>query len=189
MKDERIAENARGWWKTFIEPDHSSARATRARLRRVHSWQEAMFEPTAIILAKRLGVVGDDRLLPIAFDLAAVLAHVKKDTLQPLMRELGYKTTPAEKDKGEPPRLAGPRFTRLLRSSSEELPTALIRLVQLADGTANVGELAIAMMRWAFDASREAQRRRWAFDYYAASDAAPDANTNTGTYNAEGNPA
>lgn len=185
MKDQQIAEHARSWWKACIEPDHSSARAMRARLRRACNWQEAMLEPAAIILAKRLGVVDDDRLLPVILELATVLAHVRKDSPHPLMRELGYKSTPTEKNKGDPPRLAPVRFTRLLRSSPEELPTALVRLVRLAGGTANVGEVAVAMMRWSYDAGREVQRKRWAFDYYAASEAAHDSTS----HEAEGEPA
>jgi len=186
MKDEDIAGIARSWWKTFMEPETGEARATRARLRRTHGWQQAMLEPAAIVLARRLGVTEHERRLRMALGLASVLAHVKENTPRPLMRELGFTTTPTDKSKGDPPRLAPARFTRLLRSTPGELPLALIRLVRLAGGTANVGELAAAMMNWTHEASREAQRRRWAFDYYAASADAPDADTHSDPHEAEG---
>jgi len=186
MRDEKIAGHARSWWKAFIEPDHSAARANRARLRRAQNCQEALLEPAAIVLAERLGVANNDRTLPVVLRLAHVLAHVKQDTQQPLMQSLGYKSLPTEKDKGDPPRLAPVRFSRLLRSTPDELPLALVRLVRLADDTANVGELAVAMMRWATESGREIQRRRWAFDYYAASEVAPDACTDPNSQETEG---
>lgn len=180
MKDDGIAEIVRSWWQTFIAPDDSAARATRARLRRAHGWQEAMLEPAAIVLVKRLRAREHEQRLRMALNLASVLAHVKEDEpKRPLMWELGYTTTPTDKSKGDPPRLAPVRFTRLLRSTPEELPLALIRLVRLAGGTANVGELGTVAMRWVHEGSREAQRRRWAFDYYAASAEAPDAATDS----------
>lgn len=176
MTDDEIAEIARSWWSECVAPDTSTARAIRARLRRSHGWQDAALEPAAIILVRRLKVLGHERRLRTALNLASVLAHVKEDApRRRLMRELGYATTPLEKGKGDPPRLAPVRFTRLLRSTSEELTLALIRLVRLAGSTANVGELAVAMLRWTHEASRESQRKRWAFDYYAASADAPDA--------------
>lgn len=189
MRDEKIAEHARSWWKAFIEPDRSIARASRARLRRARTWQEAVLEPPAVVLAARLGGTNDERILPAVLGLAHVLAHVKNDSSRSLMRELGYKSMPTEKDKGDTPRLAPVRFTRLIRSTPEELPLALVRLVRLADHTANVGELAVAMMRWTSESGREIQRRRWAFDYYAASDAAPDGGTDPNSHEAEGEPA
>lgn len=187
MSEEDIAGIARSWWERFIKPETSEARATRARLRRAHHWQQAMLEPAAIVLARRLGVTEHEARLRMALSLASVLAHVKENISVPLMRELGYKITPTDKSKGEPPpQLAPLRFTRLLRSTPEELPLALIRLVRLAGGTANVGELAAAMMNWTHEASREKQRRRWAFDYYAASQEAPDAKTDSDPHEAEG---
>lgn len=166
-------EIVRSWWKSSIEPDTGIARATRARLRRAGDWREAMLEPAAILLARQLGGSENEARLRMALSLAAVLAHVKEDDPRRLMRALGHATMPLEKDKGDPPRLAPLRFTRLLRSSAEELPLALTRLVRLAGGTANVGELGAAMMEWLSETGRERQRRRWAFDYYAASAEAP----------------
>src|SRR5690606_26638267 len=78
-KDEDIAGIARSWWKTFMEPETGEARATRARLRRAHGWQQAMLEPAAIVLARRLGVTEHERRLRMALGLASVLAHVKEN--------------------------------------------------------------------------------------------------------------
>ena len=165
----------RVWWKGWIMPDTSNARATRARLRRAHGWREAMLEPAAITLAKRLGVLEHEQSLRMALNLTIVLAYVKEDApSRRVMRDLGYATTPTERGKGDPPRLAPIRFTRLVRSTADEFPLAMTRLVRLAGNTANVGELGKAMMSWVHEGSREAQRKRWAFDYYAASGDAPE---------------
>lgn len=169
-----MTDNAvRAWWKSHIAPDTSAARATRAKLRRARGWQEAMLEPAAIGLAKRLGVLEHEQRLRMALQLAAVLAHVTTDTpRQRLMLALGYATM-------DPPRLARLRFTRLIRSTPDELPMALIRMVRLADGIANVAELGAAAMAWVHETSREQQRRRWAFDFFNAAGAAPDADPDT----------
>lgn len=172
----------RSWWLAWLAPDTGSARATRARLRRADGWRDAMLEPAAIVLAKRLGTLDNEARLEMALGLATVLAHVKQDAPgQRLMRQLGYDTPPLDRGKGDTPRLAPVRFTRLLRSTPDELPLALIRLIRLAGGTANVSELGKAMMLWTHEATRERQRRTWAFDYYAASAAAPEANPQTDT--------
>ena len=165
----------RNWWKGWIAPDTSAARANRARLRRAQDWQAAMLEPAAINLAKRLGAMNHDPRLNMALSLASVLAHVKEDTPHlRLMRTLGYTSTPTEKGKGsDQPKLAAHRFTRLMRSTPDEFPLAMTRLVRLAGNSANVSEIGKAMMNWVFEDSRERQRKRWAFDYYAASNAAP----------------
>ncbi len=174
----------RGWWRQRLRPqiDTSAARATRARLRRAADWREAMLEPAAIELAQRLGVLDQEYRLEMALGLAVVLAHVKEDSrFQPLMRAAGYRTTPADPATAEPPLLAPQRFRRLIRSRPEELPRALVRLVHLLGGTANIGELAAVMLDWAAEDSREARRRRWAFDYYAAPHEAPDTDAASST--------
>lgn len=166
----------RGWWKQWIDPaSERTVPAIRARLRRADGWQEAMLEPAAIDLASCLGGLDSEPRLRMALNLATVLAHVKEDLSgQRLMRVLGYRSMPTDLAKADAPILSRLRFTRLLRSTPEELPLALIRLVRMNKGAANVGELGAAMMRWPFETSREGQRRRWAFDYYAASAQAPD---------------
>ena len=158
-----------------IAPDTSAARANRARLRRAHDWQTAMLEPAAIVLAKRLGAMENDAGLRMALSLASVLAHVKEDMPRlRLMRTLGYTSTPTDKSKGsDQPKLAALRFTRLMRLTPDEFPLAMTRLVRLAGHSANVSEIGKAMMNWVFEDSRERQRKRWAFDYYAASADAP----------------
>lgn len=132
-----------------------------------------MLEPAAIDLARRLGALEHEQRLRMALQMACVLAHVKEDAPgQRLMIPLGHAA-------GDPPRLARARFTRLLRSTPDELPVALVRLIRLAGGSADVEELGQAMLRWVHEGSREQQRRRWAFDYFAASIAAPDADPDT----------
>jgi CRISPR type I-E-associated protein CasB/Cse2 len=166
-------DDVRAWWRQQIAPESGPVRATRARLRRAHGWQEAMLEPAAIALAACLHTLDHEQRLRMALRLSTVLAHVKEDAPgQRLMGALGHAAA-------DPPRLARQRFTRLLRSTPDELPMALIRLVRLAGGVANVGELGGAMMRWVHEGSREHQRRRWAFDYFNASAAAPHSDSDT----------
>lgn len=178
-----IEHPAKKWWRTCCRPttDTGAARATRAKLRRASDWQAAMLVPAGILLVKQLGFAGDahDGKIKTAFGLAHVLAHVEADSKVPLMRAVGYKTTPRPGGKEpEPPRLAVQRFNRLLRTSDDDLALALIRLVRLMDGKANVSELTKVMLDWSTPWKKDRICRDWAFDYYAASDAKPETQQN-----------
>jgi CRISPR system Cascade subunit CasB len=172
-------EVARKWWRTQCRPgpDTSAARATRAKLRRAGDWQAAMLIPAGILLVKQLGLAEAKQQgrIETTLSLAHVLSHVEEDSRVPLMRAVGFKTTPRPGAKEtEPPRLSRQRFERLLKSSDDELPKALVRLVRLMDGKANVAELTSVMMGWFTQSRKDRICRDWAFDYYAASDAKPE---------------
>jgi len=161
-------EIARAWWREQLDGNESPKRAARARLRRARDAHGALTEPAAILLARRLPGHEDQALA-----LATVLAHVKEDTKQALMRALGHRTPPDNKS-AEPPLLARARFDRILRADTRELPAMLIRLVRQLGGSANIAELADALIWWPSEKGRARIQRKWAFDYFAAPTANPD---------------
>lgn len=173
-----LAGIARRWWRQYLEGDTGPQRAARARLRRARDGHEALTEAAAIALANRLAAQAgneweQDRRTQQGLALATVLAHVKADTPQSLMRALGHRTPPGGTS-AEPPLLARTRFDRLMRADVDELPAMLIRLVRQLGGTANIGELAEALIWWPSEAGRARVQRKWAFDYFAAPTANPD---------------
>jgi CRISPR system Cascade subunit CasB len=171
-----VGEIARQWWRHNLAGEDGTARAARARLRRAHDAHEALTEPAAIMLACRLSGRESQALA-----LAIVLAHVKVDTPQPLMRAVGHRTPPGGKD-AEKPLLARTRFDRLMRADADELPAMLVRLVGQLGGTANIADLSDALVWWPTEAGRARVQRKWAFDYFAAPTANPDHTGNTETH-------
>lgn len=157
------------WWNEFCEPENGD-RAVRARLRRCRGWQDAMLVPAALSLAERLGMKRDyPSGIENALSLAVVLAHVKEGSKTPLFQSCGFTTPPRNKETSpEQPRLAVVRFTRLMRSTRDELPLALIRLVKLLDGKTNIEGLTKAVLDWDKPHWGDHVRRDWAFDYYGA---------------------
>ena len=163
-----VGDIARMWWRQHLAGEDGAARAARARLRRAHHVHDALTEPAAIALARRLPGRENQALA-----LATVLAHVREDTPQSLMRALGHRTPPGGKD-AEQPTLARSRFDRVMRADADELPAMLIRLVRQLGGAASIAELADALIWWPTNAGRARIQRKWAFDYFAAPTANPD---------------
>jgi CRISPR type I-E-associated protein CasB/Cse2 len=164
----KLGDIARDWWRQYLAGDDSAARAARARLRRAHNPHDALTEAAAVLLARRLP--GRETQ---ALALATVLAHVKDDSSQPLMRALGYRTPPGGKE-SEPPLMARSRFDRVMRADADDLPSMLIRLVRQLGGSVRIAELADAVIWWPSEAGRARIQRKWAFDYFAAPQANPD---------------
>lgn len=171
------------WWQRLRHPRHGDP-GTLARLRRSRSTLEALQVPDAITLAARLGAIARDGQTPgwktrAALDLARVLAHVRAHdpNLHP-MRAAGWKRFAGarrESDAGDDrPVLSEARFRRLLLTGDgEEKVTAFTRLIALLGGTVKVDDLARDFMNWNHPEIGDRIRERWAFLYYAASDAAP----------------
>jgi CRISPR system Cascade subunit CasB len=178
---------ARDWWFKTCHPEKGD-RATRARLRRCSDWRDAITIPDALGLLRDLRISRDNSLnVEAGLSLAIVLSHVKVDDPKPLMRSAGFKTTPRKGSQSdEQPKLAVLRFNRLMRSSKDELPMALIRLVRLMKEEARISDLTDAMLNWSHPISGDRVRRNWAFDYYAASDATPNDTKNVETTTTEG---
>jgi len=187
------------WWRDNcqqdVSDDESSRRpydpAIRARLRRCRSNTDAAMIPAAIALAVRLQALREDVResdpeLGAALGLARVLSFVTENDPKGPMRAAGWQQFPGENPKSQPPenqpRLAEARFKRLLGvKPGEEQVAAFTRLVRLLGGSVNVAELSRDFLQW----GRDETRRRWAFDYYAASFAAPSTdNTSSSEDNA-----
>jgi CRISPR system Cascade subunit CasB len=175
----RIAERTRGWWqdlqptKTNGEPNPSGDRAALARLRRAAGPAEALAEEATLALFRRLGLSSEDYFrLPRVALIAVVLAHVRADTepgadgfRAPAARAVGRISA----EDADSAKMSPLRFRRLLACrEEEELAREMRRLVALADGKINVGDLAASLFFWG-----EKVRQRWAFEYYAAGAAAP----------------
>lgn len=154
---------ASSWWHG-LQPDPAQGRpgdrAALARLRRAATVAEAMTEPAAIALFRRIGATGPDRLPEIAL-LATVLAHVREDAREgSVARCLG----PEYPDAPETALMSPLRFRRLLEATTDdERLTAFRRMVALAGGTLPLRDLARSLLRW-----NDATRRRWIYDYWNA---------------------
>lgn len=164
---------ARSWYADSLAPDA----AARAQLRRCHSGTEAASLRVTMQLARRMGAhrAPEDRIFGIACELARVLAWVRADESDRLIRTLGWKSFPGDRPvDADRPRLSEVRFRRLLRvTEPRELADQLIRLIRLADERCPVGPLAEDFEQWCTPSRSDAARQRWAFDYFNASFAAP----------------
>lgn len=170
-------EIARDWWSRVCDPA-SGEPGARARLRRARSSTEALAVPAAVLLARQLGAIRDpldERRLESALGLARVLAHVTANTAVSPMRAAGWPSFPGDRrageaDPGARPRLSEVGFRRLLQTGSgEEQVSMFVRLVRLLGGEVNVAALSRDYLDW----YRDGTRQRWAFEYYAAGEAAP----------------
>ena len=154
---------AASWWHG-LQPDHEQGRpgdrAAQARLRRAATLAEAMTDPAAIALFRRIGATGPGDLPAVAL-LAAVLAHVREDAREgSVARRLG----PEYPDAPETALMSPLRFRRLLEATTDdERLTAFRRMVALAGGKLPLRDLARSLLRW-----NDTTRRRWIYDYWNA---------------------
>lgn len=158
------------WWRALIPdpPHHDGDRAARARLRRCASIAEAMSDPATLALFRRVGADTPHDLPTVAL-VAAVLSHVRDDRPdQSLARQIG----PDNPEQPETAILKPLRFRRLLEATEpEEALIAFRRLVSLADGAVNLGDLADTLFDWTDAWRGDARRRRWIFAYWNANPA------------------
>ncbi len=154
---------ALAWW-TDTCPDPAARRTgdriAFARLRRCATVAEAMQEPAAILLFRRLGSTGPRDLPPAALA-AAVLAHVRTDMPGGrVVRVVG----PGSLETPETALLKPLRFRRLLETVEwDERLAAFRRLAALAGGKLPVQDLASALLFW-----DDRMRQRWVLDYWNA---------------------
>lgn len=175
-------EIAHDWWRALADPKGGDP-GTLARLRRCRTPGDAATVTAAVALARRLGALRPDTRpadprVDAALDLARVLAHVREHTDERPMRAAGWKSFAGDRKESEAgedrPQLAEGRFRRLLQTGGgEEQVAAFVRLVALLGGSVNVRALAPDFLDWSHPERGPEVRRRWAFDYYAASSAAP----------------
>jgi CRISPR system Cascade subunit CasB len=156
------------WWRDLVAPpDHDGGgdRAAAARLRRASTIAEAMMEPAALALFRRVGATRAEDLPRVAMT-AAILAHLRIDVPgQMVARIIG----PEDPDRPETAILKPLRFKRLLEAEGEdEQLAAFRRLLRQCGGTLPVTDLAQSLLDW-----NDARRRRWVFDYWRAEPLAP----------------
>lgn len=177
-KAERVKNAARRWWRdlqryhTDGSPNPKADPAALARLRRCATPAEAMMEPATFQLFQRVHNPDRGSLekeLPRVALIAMILAHVRKDDWRGknwgAARSVGQGCDPGTSEA----RMSPLRFRRLLACrDDQELAQGMRRLVALADGKVDVGDLARSLFFWT-----DGTRARWAFDYYNAGYAAP----------------
>jgi CRISPR system Cascade subunit CasB len=139
-------------------------RGALARLRRA-DLVEAMEDPATFDLFRQLGWRDPARLIDAAL-CAGVLAVVRQDVRSAhAARQLGVQSGGSDAR----PVLSALRFRRLIAAETpQDRLTALRRAVLLANATTNVRDVAAACLDWS-----DERRRRWAFEYYDAANAAP----------------
>lgn len=132
-------------------------RGDRASLRRCHNRLEVSFVPAYHLIRAELsqfGQVHTDRLALVV----GILAHVRThDPTSTFPQQLAGPTAGATK-----PRVSNLRFRRLLMiNDPDELFPAMVRIVHLIGGQANVTNLAQGLYWW-----NEQTKKDWAFAYY-----------------------
>ena len=153
---------AREWWRNCIwdnpadRAGRSRRRAARARLRRAKTPLDVIQEPEALRLVARFPPRRRDR----AAVLAGILAFVEEDDNRPVARVIGRESFGSD----EPPPMSEARFRRLLQTEANELLDPMRRLLLLADGKANVGDLSEAVLYW-----NDKTRKRWIYLYHDVS--------------------
>lgn len=168
------------WWREMQDtnadgsPNPRADRAARARLRRSEG-PLAAADPKVVDLYRRLeGDRFDAKKLRVVVRVALVLAHVREETRRDagarateFARSLGPSTIDA--DDGVMKAL---RFRALLAAREEDdVVRRFRRAVALLDRRANVRDLAAVLLGWDHDGVRT----RFAFDYFAAAAAPPEA--------------
>lgn len=163
----RNRQGAAIWWHRMTpDParDHRGDRAALAELRRCPSVAAAMRQPATIQLFQ-ICQAEDAYDLPGIALAAAVLAHVREETPGRVARLLG----PDSQDKPETALLKPLRFRRLLEASDpEDCLLAFRRMVALAKGAVNVGDLAGALFDWPDRMRADRTKRDWVFAYWNA---------------------
>ena len=153
----RPADIAHAWWAALSSEESPHGRTALARLRRGHTPLEIMSVPETIALITRLPRFDPDSVAT----LAGVLAYVRSDADASLPRALG----PGGIAPDASAKLSQARFRRLLQCERGELLQQLRRVVQLADGVADVRGVATAVLYWG-----DRIRRQWIYEYYGVAE-------------------
>jgi hypothetical protein len=154
---DRIQDRAAEWWRR-----NEDNRALMAKLRRARAPVEALAIDGFIGFHRVLGA--DRSRIGREAHLARVLAYVRENSSVRLPRALAG-------DAGGHAPLSEARLRRLLQiewRDMDDLGRALVRLVRILKGRANVRDLTTAMLFWGDDVKTE-----WAYAYFGAAAAAP----------------
>lgn len=173
---EKEAGAAWFWWNQLQPRDRGGRpvpgdRATLARLRRSSTVMEAAVEPATAELYRRLAFARPERDLPRAAMLAAVLAHVREETREPLARAIG---TPRAGE-GSTALVSPLRLRRLIAARDpDDLLTLFRRMVAILGNSANVRDLARQLIAWTDARFSDISRTQFAFAYHNAAQFAPE---------------
>jgi len=143
------------WWESL-----DKNRGERAQLRRCGNLTEVAFVPSYHYrLLNKLGRVANVSREKLAA-VAGILSHVKKHDGKDSFAE--QMATPKTGD-GKKARVSDLRFRRFLKNEDyEELFPAVIRIVRMLDGKANIFNLANDVYWW-----KDRTKKKWAYKYYA----------------------
>ena len=171
MSDRRSAA-AVAWWRR-LQPYRADGsrnpegdRAALAKLRRCASVTEAMQEPATMELFRDLGFTHWNSL-PAAALAAAVLASARESAapFPPFARAIG----PVDMTQPETAAVKPLRFRRLIEAETpDDRLAAFRRAIALLSGKVPIASLAEGLLDWSED-----RRRRWIFDYWNATERAP----------------
>lgn len=174
----REPRRAFDWWRELTpDPAHDRRgdRAALAELRRCPSVAAAMQHRATIELFDRCRAQHARDLEGIALA-AAVLAHVRDHESQRVASQIG----PESPDRAEAALFKPLRFRRLLEATDpEECLPLFRRLVAIAGGTVNVGDLAEALFDWPDPYRGPETKRRWIFAYWRADPQSRESTTET----------
>ncbi len=145
------------WWGG-LEKD----RGGRAALRRAKNLDAvfacASFHQHLLAPLREAGWEPTERQVDALAAVAGILAHVEENVPKGSFAEVMARPS----REGSKAVVSDLRFRRLLAvEGPEELLSALVRMVRLAGGKANILELAGAVLSWG-----DARRKSWALDYY-----------------------
>ena len=181
------ANAAYGWWKSLGPSKDEQGRtlpgnrAALARLRRCSTVLDVIAEPATGKLVRALGINwrsedGPPGELERAAALAGVLAHVRESDRRKIATAIG---APPGGDAKEA-LLKPTRFRTLMAArTGDELLIGFRRAVAILDRKANIRDLSKVIFGWSDDEAGDRVRTRFAFDFYGASDYAPQTSTDT----------
>ena len=150
--DTELGKKLSEWWQG-LEHD----RGQRAELRRAKSVADVIMSPHFHFACRQFASIfgRESRWQSRMALIMGVLSHVKQ--IPP--DGVGVAKQMARGDK---PVVHQLRFRRLLQYERDGLYVALIRVIRLLDGCANIHELANACFYWGY-----AEKKRWAFAYFS----------------------
>ncbi|MDE3269543.1 MAG: type I-E CRISPR-associated protein Cse2/CasB [Pseudomonadota bacterium] len=146
-----LGKKLRKWWQS-LEDD----RGQRAELRRAKSVREVILLPCFQRSCRQFASIfgRESRWQSRLALIMGMLAHVQQ------MPKDGVSIA-KQMARGDKPAVHPLRFRRLLQCEREELYVALIRVVRLLDGCANIHDIAKACFYWSY-----AVKKDWAFAYF-----------------------
>jgi CRISPR system Cascade subunit CasB len=153
-KDSPEMQALAAWWHALNEN-----RGDRAELRRCATLAEVAFTPAYHRLRLAVGKFGAPHADGLAL-VAGLAVRVKND-----IADCAFAEQMATGKSDGSARVSGLRFRRLLKAKeSEELFTAMGRVVALLGGSVNLQSLAKSVYFW-----NDRTRKQWAFEYYSKS--------------------